>query len=121
MLIARADTVRWTMPAWVGALILFLLATGLSLGLLGVASQYASGVDFSEAGKVTAVTNAMLWREACKRSLDVKLERGESIRFCEVTGRKTAIGSDTLTVGDNVQVEMRKTKYFVVVKHVSRR
>jgi hypothetical protein len=95
------------------------LAIGLiALAYIRVASEYLPGIDLFDTGKIVAITKATRWQNPCARSLDVVLDSGSAIQFCEVTAWGHSIGSSALGMGDRVMIQSRNTKYFRVVKGI---
>lgn len=113
---ALRDSILRT-PAW--ELLIFLATAFIALAYIRLASEYLPGIDNSEIGRVSAVTNSTRWQSPCARSLDVELDRGVLLHFCEVTAWGRSIGPINVAPGDRVLIKSRNTRFFDDVKSIS--
>jgi hypothetical protein len=92
----------------------------VALAYVRVASEYLPGINFSDKGRIIAINRATRWQNPCDRSVDVMLDSGRAIHFCQSTAWGQSIGSEIIDVGGRVDIHLRKTPFFEVVTAVAR-
>ena len=109
---------KWLLSACIWTSLAFIASSYLSFTYLRIVSEYLPGTNSPEFGKIISDNRNTWWRSRCHRFLDVLMEDGKFLHFCQISAWDKSIGDRKVTVGDEVSVEIRRTNFFSVVKNI---